>query len=113
MHSDKFEGTVQTTNQCNLATKFILLVQHKTLHYNKFEGADFKYDNSFFKWQSKNNQIRHILVQILFIFSLQRKTLHLGKFEGNFKYDNSFSDSFLNLPKETFFELSLKFFSSG
>ena len=33
---------------------------HKILHLDKLEGADFKYDNIFFKFQPKNIQIRHL-----------------------------------------------------
>ena len=48
------------------------------LCYYKFEGVDFKYDNSFLKSHSKNTQ------------SLQYPSLQLYKFEGtDFKYDNS------------------------
>ena len=42
------------------------------LVFDKFEGADFKYDNSFLKFQSKNTQIRHFWSQIqvfLFLFA--------------------------------------------
>ena len=31
--------------------------------FDKLEGAEFKYDNSFIKFQSKNTQIRHFLSQ--------------------------------------------------
>ena len=60
--------------------------------FDKFEGGDFTYDNKFFKFQSKNTQIRHFWIQIYF----SHKTLHFDKFEGaDFKYDNIF---FQTLP---------------
>ena len=36
---------------------FLLL--HKNLRLDKFGSFDFKYDNSFLKFQPKNTQIRH------------------------------------------------------
>ena len=37
---------------------------HKTLHFDKFEGADFKYDNDFSNLQTKTTQIRHFWFQV-------------------------------------------------
>ena len=34
-------------------------VFHGTLHFYKFEGADFEHDNSLFKINPKNTQVRH------------------------------------------------------
>ena len=63
---------------------------HEILQQNKFEGADFKYDNIVFKFRPKSTQIRHFLSQIL-AFLFFGKTLLIDKFEGvDFKYDNSF-----------------------
>ena len=62
---------------------------HKILQIDRFEGADFKYDNSFLKFLPKNTQIRHFWSQIQ-AFSLFHKILRLDKFEGaDFKCDNS------------------------
>ena len=33
-----------------LVPKLLVLVLHEILHFGKFEGADFKYDNRFFKF---------------------------------------------------------------
>ena len=41
-----------------LFTNLIFFIQHETLHFEKLEGADFEYDNSFFQFQPKNTQIR-------------------------------------------------------
>ena len=54
---------------------------------NKFEGADFKYDNSFFIFLRKSTQISHFWFQTE-AFSLFHEILQLDKFEGaDFKYD--------------------------
>ena len=37
---------------------------HEISQLDKFEGADFNYGNSIFKFQSKNNQIKHFWSQI-------------------------------------------------
>ena len=39
--------------------KFFILQQ--TLHLNKFESVDFKYDNGFFEFQPENTQMKHCL----------------------------------------------------
>ena len=70
------------------------------LQLEKFEGADFKYDNSIFKilaqkypnktFSVKNIQIRHFWSQTL-AFLLLHEHFQINKFEGaDFKYDNSF-----------------------
>ena len=72
----------------------------KILQLVKFEGADFKYDNSFFKILSQKypNETffcqkypnKAFLVPNLNIFVFWQN-LHLGKFDGaDFKYNNSF-----------------------
>ena len=63
---------------------------HQTLLQDKFEDAGLKHDINIFKFQSKNAQIKHILVPNLRNFILHQ-TLQSDKFEGvNFKYDNGF-----------------------
>ena len=55
----------------------------KMLQLDKFEGADFKYDNIVCKFQPKNSQIQ--------AFLFFREILQIEKFEdADFKYDNSF-----------------------
>ena len=73
------------------------------LKLDKFEGADFKYDNSFFKFQPKNIQIRHFWSQIQ-VYLFFHKILQLNKFEGaDFKYDNSiFKNLARKYPNKTF-----------
>ena len=54
---------------------------------DKCEGADFKYDNIIFKFQSKNTKIRHSWSQIQ-AFSFLHQTLQQDKFDdADFKYD--------------------------
>ena len=61
---------------------------HEISHFDKFEGAGFKYDTSFLKFQPKNTKIRHLWSQIQ-IFSFFHEILQLGKFKGaDFKYDS-------------------------
>ena len=55
---------------------------------DKFEIADFKYDNSYLKFYPKNTQIGHFWCQIQEI-SFLHEILQLNKFEGaDFKHDN-------------------------
>ena len=62
----------------------------KILQLDKFEGADFKYDNIVFKFHSKSTQIRYFWSQIL-EFLVLHQTLQQDKFkDANFKYDNVF-----------------------
>ena len=56
-----------------------VLFLHQTLQQDKFEQADFKYDNSIFKFQHKNMQIRHFWSQIQ-AFLLFHEILQLDKF---------------------------------
>ena len=61
----------------------------RNLKSGKSEGADFKYDNSFFKWQHKNTKIRHFWSQI-YGFLFLHQTLQQDKFEGaDLKHDNN------------------------
>ena len=63
----------------------------KTLQLHKFDGADFKYDNSFFKISAQNIQYKIYIVPSLGVLFF-RKIFVLGKFEGaDFKCNNSFS----------------------
>ena len=48
---------------------------------DKFEGADFKYDNNFLKIYPKNIEIRYFLSQIQ-AFLFFHKMFQLGKFDG-------------------------------
>ena len=41
-----------------------LLDLNETLHFDKFEGADFNYDNSVFKFQTENPQERQFRPEI-------------------------------------------------
>ena len=66
---------------------FIIVVK---IHFDKFEGADFKYDKSFFRFWPKRANIKHFWAQTRFFFLLH-KTLHSDKFHGvDLKYENSF-----------------------
>ena len=66
------------------------LFLHKILQLDKFEGADFKYGNSFLNFQPKNIQNHTFLVSNLDIFVFSRN-LPSGEYEGaDFKYDNNF-----------------------
>ena len=70
----------------------------KIFQLDKFEGADFKYENSFLKILAppKKKPDKAFLVPNLGI-SLFHEVLELNKFEGaDFKYDNS-SPKYLNL----------------
>ena len=44
--------------------------------FDKFEGADFKYDNCFLKFQSRNTQIRYFRSQTQAFFIFFHKILH-------------------------------------
>ena len=70
----------------------------QTLQLDKFEGADFKYDNSFFKILAQKYPHETFLVLILGILIISRN-LQLDKFEGaDLKYKNVI---FKFLPKNT------------
>ena len=72
----------------NLSYTFFF--SHEILQLDKFEGADFKYNNTFLKIVPENAQLRDIWSQIL-AFSLFHKILQLEKFNcPDFKHDNSF-----------------------
>ena len=57
---------------------------------DKFEGADFKYDNSLLNFLPQNTQLIKFLVSNLGILIFHIIS-HFSKFEGaDFKYDNNF-----------------------
>ena len=65
-------------------------VLHKTLYFDKFNGGDFKYNNSFFQFQLWNTHKTYLWSRI-WCFSFLLEMLHFGKFEGvDLKYNNSF-----------------------
>ena len=58
----------------------------KIFQLDKFEGADFKYDNTVLTWQSKLTQISIFGFKFKY-FCFFRKILQLDKFEGaDFNY---------------------------
>ena len=63
---------------------------HKILQLDKFEGADFKYDDYMFKSEHQNTQICHFWSQIKgFLFFAPNFPIKV-KLEGtDFKYDNN------------------------
>ena len=63
--------------------------------FDKIEGVDFKYDNSFFKSQPKNTQIRHFVLKFLFL----HKTLQQYKFKDT---DFNFLNSSPKIPNQIF-----------
>ena len=69
-------------NQAFLVPNLEILIFDENLKLNKFEGADFKYDNIGFKRQRKNTQIRQFWSQILALFFLHKifAIRHLGFF---------------------------------
>ena len=78
---------IKNTQQGIFSPNLCIFVFSQNLQIYKFEGADFKYDNSFLKFQPKSTQIRHFGSQIQ-TFSFFHKILQLGKFKcGDFKYD--------------------------
>ena len=48
-------------NQAFSVPNLRIFILHQTLHLEKFESVDFKYDNGFFKLMSKNTQIKQFL----------------------------------------------------
>ena len=70
------------------------------MNFDKIEGADFNYHNSFFKFWKKMYPHKAFLEPILMFFVLH-ETLHFEKFEGDdFKYDySSFSNSSQKIPR--------------
>ena len=45
---------------------------HQILQLGKFEGTDFNYDSSIFKYQSKNAQMRHLCFKFRHYFSFTK-----------------------------------------
>ena len=84
------------------------------LQIDKFEGVDFKSDNSFFKvlaqkfpnkpFLAKNTKIRHFCSQI-YTFLFYHKISQLDKFKGaDFQYDKkNFLNSNPKLPRDSIF----------
>ena len=67
-----------------------IFVFSRNLQLDNFEGAKFKYDNSFFQILAQKYQNKAFLVPNLRIFILHQ-TLQSEKFEDvYFKYDNGF-----------------------
>ena len=63
---------------------------HQTLQLIKLEGINFKYDNGFHEFQSKNIQIKHFCRKCKY-FSFLHEISDIEKFEGSdFKNGNSF-----------------------
>ena len=59
------------------------------LNFDKFEGADFKFNNSFLKFQPKNTQRRHFWSLGFFIFKFALKISQLDQLGGvDLKYCN-------------------------
>ena len=77
-----------------------IFILHKTLHFDKFEGTDFKYGNNFSNLQPKITQIIHSWFQVSKFFVLH-KTLLNDIFESaDVKCDNSSSKfKSVNNPK--------------
>ena len=79
----------------------MFLLFREILQIDKFEDADFKYDNSIFKILSQKYPNKAFLVKNtqIWAFLFLQKILQLGKFEGiDFKYNNSFLKFY---PKNT------------
>ena len=71
----------------NLRKKFLFV---QTLQLHKFEGFDFKYDYSFWKFQSKITQINNIWSQIE-AFLFLKEILNIDQIvDTGFKYNSSF-----------------------
>ena len=69
----------------------IIVVLLDFWYLDKFEGVDFKYDISFFKFQSKILKKGFFGPNLIYLFL--HKTFHFDKFEGtDFKYGYSFSN---------------------
>ena len=76
---------------------------YATFPLYKPEGFDFKFDNSFFKFQSSNTQIKHFWSQIK-VSLFFHKILHLDKSEDfDFKYDNNISKIRLKILRKSIF----------
>ena len=66
---------------------YVLLFLFKVLEFDKSEGVDFKYENSYLKFYQKNIQTTHFCVFSVLYFC---KILQFDKFDGAvFKYDNT------------------------
>ena len=75
-------------------------ILNKSLHLHKFEGADFKYVNTFSKLYAKNTHIRHFGSQTFNFFVLQETLLQFDKFEvTDFNYETNFQNCYPKIPK--------------
>ena len=91
------------------------------LMVEKFEDADFKYDNSFSKLQLKNTHVRHFgpkFIQTFLVTTLKTfvfvPNLSSDKFEGvNFKYKYFFQIPAQKNPNKVFLKLILGVFISA
>ena len=84
---------------------------YATFQLCKPEGFDFKFNNSFFKFQSSNTQKKHFWSQIK-VSLFFHKILHLDKFEDfDFKTTIIFQKSGSNILKKKFgiFDLTRNF----
>ena len=76
---------------------YVLLFLFNFLQFDKFEGADFKHEDSYLKFYQKNIQITHFWFQIYAVLSFW-KILQFQKFEGaDLKYGNNY---FQSLPEK-------------
>ena len=81
-----------------LVPNLVNFIFSRNLQLYKFDSADFKYENSFFKFYPANTKRRDFWSQIWGIL-LFCQILQVDKFEGAyFKYDNSFLKFY---PKNT------------
>ena len=79
-----------------------ILIFSQNFELDKFQAADFKYDNIAFKFQPRNTQIKHFWSQI-YGFLFLDEILCLKKFEGTaVKYHSTvvFSSFSPKIPKQ-------------
>lgn len=69
-----YKIALQSTQIVHVSPKFkeFLFNSHKTLHFKKFEGVNFKYKNCFFKIRLENTQIRHFWSQKRLVYFTTR-----------------------------------------
>ena len=83
-----YPKSTQTRHFSNRKSEFFVL--HENIYFVKFEGADFKYDNGFFKFQCKNTQLKEIFVPSLIFFFNMKLCVLLNSKDADFKYDMSY-----------------------
>ena len=92
LKQDKFKDAVEFSsrkypNKVCWSLSQVFSFFHEILESDKFQGADFKYDNIIFKFQPKNTRITHFWSHI-FGLSFIHQTLLQDKFKDtDFKYD--------------------------